>query len=83
MSYLNRLRPQLPPQTSKAAATKETFTENAELQQEQLKLLTEDEEVPVERDKDVKYRSYLLALVNIMNRNNLYICFMQMNFRPT
>ena len=52
LSYLNRLRPQLPPQTSKTTATKETFTENVEHQQEQLKLLTDDEEVPVERDKD-------------------------------
>ena len=52
LSYLNRLRPQLPPQTEKTTATKETFTENVEPQQEQLKLLTDDEEVPVERDKD-------------------------------
>ena len=29
ISYLNRLRQQLPPQTSKTTATKETFTENA------------------------------------------------------
>ena len=52
LSYLNRLRPQLPPQTSKTTATKETFTDNVEPQQEQLKLLTDDEEVPVERVKD-------------------------------
>ena len=52
LSYLNRLRPQLPPQASKTTATKETFTENVEPQQEQLKLLTDDEKVPVERDKD-------------------------------
>ena len=53
LSYLNRLRPQLPPQTSKTTATKGTFTENAaEPQQEQLELLTDDEEVKVERDKD-------------------------------
>ena len=52
LSYLNRLRPQLPPQTSKTIATKETFTDNVEPQQEQLKLLTDDEEVPVERVKD-------------------------------
>ena len=51
LSYLNWLRPQLPPQTSQTTATKETITENVEHQQEQLKLLTEDEEVPVERDK--------------------------------
>ena len=54
LSYLNRLRPQLPPQTSKTTATKETFTDNVEPQQEQLKLLTDDEEVPVERVKDEK-----------------------------
>ena len=42
----------LPPQTSKTTATKETFTENVECQQEQLKLLADDEEVPVKRDKD-------------------------------
>ena len=53
LSYLNRLRPQLPPQTSKTTATKEIFTENAaEPQQEQLELLTDDEEVKVECDKD-------------------------------
>ena len=52
LSYLNRLRPQLPPQTSKTTATKETFTDNVEPQQEQLKLLTDNEEVPVERVKD-------------------------------
>ena len=52
LSYLNRLRPQLPPQTSKTTATKETFTDNVEPQQEQLKLLTDDEEVPVEGVKD-------------------------------
>ena len=52
LSYLNRLRPQLPPQTSKTTATKETFTDNVEPQQEQLKQLTDDEEVPVERVKD-------------------------------
>ena len=47
LSYLNRLRPQLLPQT------KVTFTENAaEPQQEQLELLPDDEEVKVERDKD-------------------------------
>ena len=51
LSYLNRLRPQLPPQTSKTTATKETFTENAEPQQKQLDLITEDEEVPLERDE--------------------------------
>ena len=55
LSYLNRLRPRLPPQTNKTTSkTKETFTENVEPQQEQLKLLTDDEEVPVERDKDEK-----------------------------
>ena len=52
LSDLNRLRHQLPPQTSKTTATKETFTENAEPQQNQLDLITEDEEVPLERDKD-------------------------------
>ena len=52
LSYPNRLRSQLPPQTSKTTATKETFTEKIEPQQEQLKLLTDNEEVPVERDKD-------------------------------
>ena len=53
ISYLNLLRPQLPPQTSKTTATKETFTENtAEPKQEQLELLTDDEEEKVERDKD-------------------------------
>ena len=53
LSYLHRLRPQLPPQTSKTTATKETFTENAaEPQQDQLELLTDDEEVKDERDKD-------------------------------
>ena len=53
LSYHNRLGPQLPPQTSKTTATKETFTENAaEPQQDQLELLTDDEEVKVERDKD-------------------------------
>ena len=31
---------------------KATFTENAEPQQEQLKLITDNEEVPVGRDKD-------------------------------
>ena len=51
LSYLNRLRPKLPPQTSKNTATKETFSENIEPQQEQLKLLTADEEGPVEPDK--------------------------------
>ena len=50
--YLIRLRPQLPPQTSKTTATKETFTEKVEPQQEQLRLLTDNEEVPIERDKD-------------------------------
>ena len=44
LSYLNRLRPQLPAQTSKTTATKETFTENVDPQQEQLKLLTDDKE---------------------------------------
>ena len=53
LSYLNRLRPQLPPQSSKTTATKETFTKNAaEPQQKQLELLTDDEEVKVERDED-------------------------------
>ena len=53
LSYLNRLRPKLPPQSSKTTATKETFTENAaEPQQEQLELLADDEEVKVEHDKD-------------------------------
>ena len=53
ISYLNLLRPQLPPQTSKTTATKETFTKNtAEPKQEQLVLLTDDEEEKVERDKD-------------------------------
>ena len=36
LSYLNRLRPQLPPQTSKTTATKETFTENVELNKNSL-----------------------------------------------
>ena len=55
LSYLNRLRPQLTPQTSKPTATKETLTENAaEPQQDQLELLTDDEEMKVERDKDEK-----------------------------
>ena len=53
LTYLNRLRPKLPPQSSKTTATKETFTENAaEPQQEQLELLADDEEVKVEHDKD-------------------------------
>ena len=53
LSYFNRLRPQLPPPTSKTTATKVTFTENAaEPQQEQLELLPDDEQVRVERDKD-------------------------------
>ena len=53
LSFLNRLRPQLTPQTSKTTATKETLTENAaEPQQDQLELLTDDEEMKVERDKD-------------------------------
>ena len=52
LSYLNPLRPQLPPQTSETTAKKETVTENAEPQQEQLELLTDDGEVTVERDKD-------------------------------
>ena len=52
LSYLNLLRPLLPPQTSKTNATKDTFMENAELQHEQIKLLTDNEQVSVERDKD-------------------------------
>ena len=52
MSYLYRLRPQLPTQTSKATATKETFTENAEPQQEHLKLLADNE----------KYRSNVIKI---------------------
>ena len=52
LSYLNRLRPQLPPQISKTTATKETLTEIVELQEDQLKLLTDDEEVSGERDKE-------------------------------
>ena len=53
LSCLNRLSPQLPPQTSKTTATKELLTENAaEPQQDQLELLTENEELKVERDKD-------------------------------
>ena len=53
LSYLNLLRPQLPPQTGETTATKESFTENAaEPQQEQLELLTDKEELKVERDKD-------------------------------
>ena len=51
LSYLSRLRSQLPPQTSKTTATKEPFTENVEPQKEHLKLLTDNEEKPVERDK--------------------------------
>ena len=52
LSYLNRLRFQLPPQASRTTATSETFTENVEPQQEELELLPDDEEVPVECDKD-------------------------------
>ena len=54
LSYLNQLRTQLLPRTSETAATKETFTENAaEPQQKQLVLLiTDNEEVKVEPDKD-------------------------------
>ena len=52
MFYLNRLRPQLPPHTTKASATKETFTENAEPQQEHLKLLADNE----------KYRSNVIKM---------------------
>ena len=52
LSYHNQRRPQLPPQIGKTTATKETFTENAEPQQEQLELLTDDEEVPFNRDKE-------------------------------
>ena len=52
LSYLHPLRPQLSPQTSETTAKKETVTENAEPQQEQLELLTDDGEVTVERDKD-------------------------------
>ena len=51
MSYLNLLIPQLLLQTSEPTVTKETFTEIAELQQKQLKLLMDDEEVPVNRDE--------------------------------
>ena len=53
LSYLNRLSTQLPPQTSKTTATKELLTENAaEPRQDQLELLTDNEELKVERDKD-------------------------------
>ena len=53
ISYLNWLRPLLPPQTSKTTAKKEQFTENVELQLEQLKLISDDEEAAlVDRDKD-------------------------------
>ena len=54
LSYLNRLRPLLLPQTSETTATKETFTEHAEPQDKQLKMITDDEEEPVKRDKDKK-----------------------------
>ena len=54
LSYLNWLRPLLPPQTSKTTAKKkEQFKENVEIQQEQLKLLSDNEEAAlVDRDKD-------------------------------
>ena len=51
LSYLSRLRPQLPPQTSKTTLTKGTVTENAEPHQEQLELLRDDGEVTVKCDK--------------------------------
>ena len=52
LSYPKRLRPLLPPQTSKTTATTETFTEKAEPPQEQFKLLTDDKKEPVKCDID-------------------------------
>ena len=54
LSYLNRLSTLVPPQTSKITATNEIVTEKAEPKQEQLKLLSNEEEVPAECDTDEK-----------------------------
>ena len=75
LSYLNRLRPQLPPQTSKTTATKETFTENVDPQQEQLKLLTDDEEhyeVEILEEKHDRRTESILGQLQVLEDKKIF-----------
>ena len=75
LSYLNRLRPQLPPQTSKTTATKEIFTENVDPQQGQLKLLTDDKErykVEILEEKHDRRTESILGQLQVLEDKKIF-----------